>query len=290
MQLGALQNHWDFDPRIVCSLLFALATYFLGVLNWIGGRCNRHAPLGRITAFLFGWITLVAALLSPLHGLSESLFSAHMVQHELLMAVAAPLLIMGRPEFFCIWALPWEWRKHFGKLQRSVPIKPVWRIFASPFLAWCLHALALWLWHIPSLFNATIAHDWVHVLQHASFLGTALLFWGTLLYGHLGRRSYGKGILYVFTTAVHTSILGALLTFASSPWYRIYRFTTSPWGLSPLEDQQLGGLIMWVPAGLVYIFVGLWLFAEWIKESDQRSSFRNPTLGKQVEASAHAAL
>ena len=129
------------------------------------------------------------------------------------------------------------------------------------------------MWHIPALFNATLTHSWVHAAQHASFLGTALLFWGSLLYGHMGRRAYGTGILYVFTTAIHTSILGALLTFASSPWYAIYQRTTAFWGLSPLEDQQLGGLIMWVPAGLVYVVVGLWLFASWIRDSDRRSSF-----------------
>jgi cytochrome c oxidase assembly factor CtaG len=117
----------------------------------------------------------------------------------------------------------------------------------------------------------------VHALQHTSFLGTALLFWGSLLNGHMGTRSYGKGILYVFTTAIHTSILGALLTFAATPWYPIYQRTTVFWGLSPLEDQQLGGLIMWVPAGLVYIVVGLWLFAAWIRDSDRRSSFGNAT-------------
>ncbi len=96
---------------------------------------------------------------------------------------------------------------------------------------------------------------------------SALIFWWSLFYAH-GRKSYGAGVLYVFTTAVHTGILGALLTFSSRPWYSPYLRTTEAWGYTPLEDQQLGGLIMWVPASLVYLAAGLYLFSAWLKESD----------------------
>jgi putative membrane protein len=194
-----------------------------------------------------------------------------------MMAVAAPLLIVGRPDYFYLRAFSLPWRRRLAQFQRVPPLKFMWRLLAAPLSAWLLHFAALWIWHIPRLFDATISSGWVHALQHTSFLGTALLFWGSLLNGHMGTRSYGKGILYVFTTAIHTSILGALLTFAATPWYPIYQRTTVFWGLSPLEDQQLGGLIMWVPAGLVYIVVGLWLFAAWIRDSDRRSSFGNAT-------------
>jgi putative membrane protein len=106
----------------------------------------------------------------------------------------------------------------------------------------------------------------VHAAQHASFFLSALLFWWSLLYAR-GRAGYGLGVLYIFTTAVHTSILGALLTFAPSVWYPAYAPGTRAWGLSPLEDQQIGGLIMWVPAGVVYLAAGLALFAAWLRES-----------------------
>ena len=117
--------------------------------------------------------------------------------------------------------------------------------------AWWVHAAALWLWHIPRFFQATLDNDWIHSAQHVSFLGSALLFWWSLFYAH-GKVRYGASVLYLFTTAVHTSILGALLTFASTVWYPDYAATTPAWGLTPLEDQQVGGLIMWIPAGLVY--------------------------------------
>ena len=163
--------------------------------------------------------------------------------------------------------------KSLGRIQHRPTISRLWRFITAPITAWLLHGIALWIWHLPALFDATLSHEWIHAAQHASFLGSALLFWETLLYGHLGKRSYGAGIFYVFTTAIHTSILGALLTFATSPWYSVYQHTAAFWGMSPLEDQQLGGLIMWVPAGVTYIIVGLWLFAAWIRESDRRSAF-----------------
>jgi len=139
--------------------------------------------------------------------------------------------------------------------------------------AWWVHAAALWLWHIPRFFQATLDNDWVHSAQHVSFLGSALLFWWSLFYAH-GKARYGASVLYLFTTAVHTSILGALLTFDSTVWYPVYVATTAAWGLTPLEDQQAGGLIMWIPAGLVYVIGALALLALWLRESDRIANTR----------------
>ncbi|HWR52996.1 MAG TPA: cytochrome c oxidase assembly protein, partial [Bryobacteraceae bacterium] len=126
-------------------------------------------------------------------------------------------------------------------------------------------------WHAPSLFDATVESEFVHTAQHMSFLGSALLFWWALIRGRGGALGYGAAVLYVFTTAVHTAVLGALLTFAPTPFYPAYAAgSTQQWGLTPLEDQQLAGLIMWVPAGVVYIVAGLWLLAGWLRESEAR--------------------
>jgi cytochrome c oxidase assembly factor CtaG len=262
-------NEWNWDPLILLGLLLWAAIYGAGLFQ-LRSRPKAFPMKGAI-AFALGWLTLFAALISPLHEWGESLFSAHMVQHELLMAVAAPLLVVGRPDLMLIRALPAAWRMELARILHTAAVHALSKSVLSPLVAWMLHAIALWTWHIPGLFDATISHWWVHALQHISFLGTALLFWGTLLYG-CSKRAYGGSILYVFTTAIHTSILGALLTFASRPWYPVYANSTSRWGISALEDQQIGGLIMWVPAGIVYIIVGLWLFAGWIRDSDRRSS------------------
>jgi putative membrane protein len=120
------------------------------------------------------------------------------------------------------------------------------------------------------LFQATLRSDLVHTLQHLSFLGSALLFWWALVHGPQGLMGYGAAVLYLFTTSVHSGVLGALITFTGTVLYPAYSKTTESWGLTAIEDQQLGGLIMWVPAALVYIVSGLALCAGWMRESERR--------------------
>jgi cytochrome c2 len=194
-----------------------------------------------------------------------------MVQHEILMLVAAPLLVLGRPLIPCIWGLPFSWRRRLGRAVRPGWIQGGWHTLTNPLLAWSLHAVALWIWHTPGLFQAALETAWVHVLQHLSFLGSALLFWWALTEGRRGPLGYGAAVFWVFATSVHSSILGALFTFAPSSWYPAYTETTALWGLTPLEDQQLGGLIMWVPAGMIYVLAGLALCAGWLRESEWRA-------------------
>jgi cytochrome c oxidase assembly factor CtaG len=134
-----------------------------------------------------------------------------------------------------------------------------------------IHAVALWTWHIPVLMEAVLHNEFVHAMQHTSFLLSALLFWWALIHGRQSALNYGAAVLYMFTTALHSGLLGALITFANRVWYPAYIDRTAAWGLTALEDQQIGGLIMWVPAGLVYIVAGLALFAGWLSESDKRA-------------------
>lgn len=253
---------WTFDPRMVIPLLLTAVLYLRGA-TWVHGISSRQKIY-----FWSGWFLLCIALLSPLHPLGEALFSAHMAQHELLMVVVAPLLVLARPLVALLWGLPFVWRRALGQWSKRTTVQGMWRFFTHPMTAWWVHAAVLWLWHLPLLFQATLDNDWIHAAQHVSFLGSALLFWWSLFHAQ-GKVRYGAGVLYLFTTAIHTSILGALLTFASSVWYPAYTATTSAWGLTPLEDQQVGGLIMWIPAGLVYVIGGLALFALWLRESDR---------------------
>jgi cytochrome c oxidase assembly factor CtaG len=145
-------------------------------------------------------------------------------------------------------------------------------------MAWTLHAVAIWLWHAPKLYQATLSSETMHTVQHVSFLGTALLFWWALLHGVPSRLARPATVIYLFTTAVHTSLLGALLTFAPRLWYPLYDATTAPWGLTPLEDQQLAGVIMWVPAGLSYLIAALALAATWLREPRARPVFQSSPL------------
>jgi putative membrane protein len=120
----------------------------------------------------------------------------------------------------------------------------------------------LWAWHVPSLFGAALENEAVHAVQHASFLGTALLFWWAVL-GRDGRvvQRTGAAMAYLFTTMLHTGALGALLTLAPTPWYPHYAATSAAFGLDPVQDQQLGGLVMWVPGSAAYLAAALFIMA-----------------------------
>jgi putative membrane protein len=255
---------WAFDLGISLPLLIA------GVLYVRGVRRSRVRHLHEVAAYGLGWVALVIALISPLHPLGEVLFSAHMAQHTILMLIAAPLLVVGRPVVPYLFALPLRWRQRLGIVGRSKAPARLWRIVTTPLIAWALHGVVLWVWHLPALYQFTLKSDVVHSLQHLTFLVSALIFWWAIIHGRQGRMGYGGGVVYVFTTAVHTSLLGALLAVAQTPWYPIYSERAAAWGLTTLEDQQLAGLIMWVPCGVVYLAAGLVLFFLWLQESDRR--------------------
>jgi putative membrane protein len=249
-------------------LLIALSgwLYVRGVRRlWQAAGVNAGVSALHAAAFAAGWLSLVAALLSPLDALSADLFWAHMVQHELLMIVAAPLLMIGRPLGPYAWALPERWRHPAALLIRELGIPVGVHALTRPFPAWIVGLVALWFWHIPALFDAALASEGIHTLQHLTFFLSALLFWWSLVRIRRGEKSYGIAVFSVITTGLHTSLLGALLTFAGSVWYRAYAARASAWGLTPLEDQQLGGLIMWIPGGLVYLVAVLVLMALWLQ-------------------------
>ncbi|HEX6006891.1 MAG TPA: cytochrome c oxidase assembly protein [Burkholderiales bacterium] len=247
---------WTFEWLVVACLLIAALLYLAGAWKlWRKAGVGRGLTLTHAGAFTAGWLTLVVALASPLDALGARLFSAHMVQHELLMVVAAPLFVLSRPLEAWTWGLPPAWRGAAGRVAHWRPLQLMWGTVTAAFPAWAIHAAALWLWHVPAFFNAALSSEGMHILQHASFLASALLFWWAAL-GRTGERSPALAIALLFTTMLHTGALGALLTFSTSPWYRAYG-NTGDFGLAAIEDQQLGGLIMWIPGGVAYLASGL---------------------------------
>jgi cytochrome c oxidase assembly factor CtaG len=259
---------WSWEPSIVVPLAILFAAYTTGLFR----RGNISTLRWRIASFYAGFLTLTLALVSPIHELGEQLFSAHMLQHEILILVSAPLISAAHPGATILWAFAPRHRVNLGgwvhAVERSSPIV----FLTRPLAAWLLEAVTLWVWHIPVLYQATLTSDWIHAAQHLSFFFTAVIFWSAL-YG-VGRpaMSYGAATFYVFGTAAHCSALGALLTFSAVLWYPAYQ-QTQIWHLTPLQDQQLGGLIMWVPSGVVFIVIDLVLFAKWLRESDHRLAY-----------------
>ncbi|HEX6898404.1 MAG TPA: cytochrome c oxidase assembly protein [Thermoanaerobaculia bacterium] len=266
-------------------LAFPAGLYALGLfLLWRRAGVGQGIRRWEAACFAAGWLSLLAALVSPLHTLGGILFSAHMVQHEVLILIAAPLLVLGRPLIAFLWALPQEDRERAGRWARSPGFSRVWRSLTAPLAVWTIHGVALWLWHLPGLYQAALRNEFLHILEHLSFFGSAVLFWWALIHGRFGRLGYGVAVLWVFTTSLHSGVLGALLTFAPRLWYPIYAARTGEWGLSALEDQQLAGLIMWVPAGFVFIILGLGLFAAWLGEAERRVAHtRSETLFRGLQ-------
>ena len=269
---AAPELHWTFDAWVVALLGASAAFYALGAHRlWRRAGHGRGITLGQAARFAAGWLALCAALLSPIDALGAQLFSVHMVQHELLMVVAAPLLVLSRPLEAWTWALKPPWRKALASIARIGVLRALWRACTEPVGAWSLHAVALWAWHVPVLFEAALADEAVHIAQHSCFLVSALFFWWSV-FRHGAAKRGGASMVSLFPTMMHTAALGALLTFAPTPWYAHYA-EASVFGLSALEDQQLGGLVMWVPGGLAYLVAGLAIVAAWLAPAT-RQEFR----------------
>jgi putative membrane protein len=212
----------------------------------------------------------MASVLPPLDALAVELFSVHMLQHELMMLIGAPLVTLGRPLPVWLAALSGSPHAAAARTLQWTPVSGGWRLLTTPVVACALHGLAIWLWHLPRLYDAAVANEAIHALQHAMFIGTSLLLWWGLLYGRYGRAGYGAAVFYLFATAVHTGILGAMLTFARVPMYDVYASPAAMRGIDALGDQQVAGLVMWVPAGLVLTLAALAFLAAWLSASERR--------------------
>lgn len=255
---------WTWDPWILVPLALAFTGVLVGGVRLCAraGR-GRASLLRRLALFQLGLLCLAGALLSPLHAIGEALFTAHMIEHEIVMAVAAPLLVLARPLVFLLFGLPAGLRRPVAHALRAPPVVAVWNVAASSSVATLLHGLVIWLWHMPWLFDTAVTMLPVHRLQHVSFLASAILFWWAMLW----RRERGVAAWHLFATMMHTSLLGALMALSPLVLYGAQTRLAPQFGLTALEDQQLAGMLMWVPAGTIYAGAALFLLAEWIRQS-----------------------
>jgi putative membrane protein len=271
---------WTFDPVVLLLLGACGFLYGRGVVRvWSRAGWSRGVSCVQATAFAGGMLALGVALISPVDALASDLFAAHMVQHLLLMLVAAPLLALGAPSVAFAWGVSNEARAVIRDLQRAAAIRAFTRVFTAPLAVWSISALVLWAWHAPPLYDAALRHPLVHGLEHASFLGASMLFWW-LLVARAGRRrfEYGAAAAFVFLAMLQTSILAALLTFSGHAWYAAYSGGQPGWHVSAIEDQQLAGLLMWIPSNVIYLAAALTLIARWLQRDDQgaRETWRAP--------------
>ncbi|MGE0260772.1 MAG: cytochrome c oxidase assembly protein [Alphaproteobacteria bacterium] len=273
IQPSALWQAWSFDPLVLVPLLVAHWAYGRGTVR-LWARAGRWRGIGRtqVVAFLAGEAMLVVTLVSPLDQLGGTLLSAHMAQHAILIAVAPPLLLLGRPGVAFAWAFPARHRGSFFASRSWRALAGTTNALSRPIPAASLHGLALWAWHAPAAFDAALASGWLHALEHASFFGTALLFWRALGNARSARQ-VAPALGAAFFTLVHGGLLGALISLAPRPLYGWYG-ATELWGLSTLEDQQLAGLLMWVPMGGVYFATCLYMASRLIAPDERYAPTR----------------
>ncbi len=176
------------------------------------------------------------------------------------MAISAPLIVLARPIGLLLWGLPQRSRRGLGAAMRTPLITRSWNWCTGATSATTIHGVAIWGWHLPFLFDAAVTNTAMHRLQHLSFFATAILFWWAVVW----KSDYGASAWHLFVTMVHTSILGALMALAPRVLYVAQTQTAAAWGLTPLEDQQLAGMIMWVPAGTIYAAASITMLAVWI--------------------------
>jgi putative membrane protein len=259
---------WNWDPVILPNLILLTWLYGHGLVRmWRRSGVGHTVSRGQAFAFAAALLTLFVALISPIDPLSDELSWVHMVQHMLLMMVAAPLFVLGGPASVMVWALPQSWRLAIGRWRRRIEAwHSPWYLLWQPLLMWSLYAVTLWIWHLPALYHAALRDPWIHEFQHLTFFVASCLFWRVLLdpLGRL-RLSRGVGVLYLFTTSLHASVLGVFMALSPQVWYSDYDGRTQAWNLTPLQDQQLAGLIMWMPACMMYAVVATAVFAVWLR-------------------------
>lgn len=229
----------------VAPLWLAQGVFAVSWLAYVAGALRQRPPVPRQLAFHTAMLVAGLALFGPLDDWAQTSTALHMVQHMLLLVVVAPLAVLARP-------LP-QWRVVAGTLLDGC-WRAVLRLARRPMTCALLQAAAIWLWHAPVFYMAAVEHTGWHVLEHACFLLSGWLFWWSVL--RPGRSGALQAALALLFTVMHTGLLGALLTFARAPLYG---------GESrELWDQQLAGLVMWIPAGMVYLLATGWAGYRWI--------------------------
>ena len=257
---------WNFEPSIVLGITLASVTYALCVDAWRQRFANSTAVTrAQIACFALAMLTLVVALLSPIDELADHyLLTVHMVQHLLLTLVMPPLLLLGLPAWL---------------------VRPVLRVpYARPVLRWLTRPIPAFLifnavfagWHTPALYEWTLQNEAAHLAEHLLFMATAVLTWWPIVspLPELPRQIFPVQVLYLFLQGVVPTVLGGLITFAGDVLYPTYANAPRVWGFSALDDQQAGGLTMWIPGSFIYLSALTVVFFVWFEGQETVGEIR----------------
>jgi cytochrome c oxidase assembly factor CtaG len=245
-------------------LVWASCALLLVVYRQASSRHPGALGRGRRRAFAVGLVALGVALGPPLDAAAERLLWAHMLQHLLLITVAAPLIALGVPAWLAVTALPARGLRRAA--QRTLSSR---RLPGTAGVLLAMHTVVVWLWHVPAAFELALRSTPIHLAEHACFLGTAVVAWWPIADGRLRARLGGGGALaYAIGMSAQGAVLGALMTFAATPWYPAYAGTERAAGIAPLVDQQAAGLSMWIPASAITFGVIAVLLFSWLSDHD----------------------
>jgi putative membrane protein len=254
---------WSIHPSTVIGIAGLAALYV-----WAASKLHKDPTTGQKVFFAAGLLLMFASLNGPLHDLSDDyLFSAHMVQHLLLTLAVPPLLLAGVPG--------WMLRRPLSHRL----VRPVARFFTRAPVAFVTFNATIAAWHLPPLYNTAMAHHNIHIVEHLMFMTAAVLMWWPLMsqLPELPRLAYPAQMLYTFLMSIPMSIVAVYIAMSDHVLYPAYSAAPRIFPLSPLEDQLLGGLIMWIPGGLIFIIIMSVVFFKWNARGE------DSTAGAQVD-------
>lgn len=253
------------DLLIVIGLLGGGALYARGSL------LSRVTTRRQVFCGALSFVILTFVLLPPYDGWADRWFSVHMGQHMLIILVVAPLMVMGKVPALTFRSLPLRVRRRFGRVRRNSTARRIISVAAVPAVVWSIHVVAVWTWHVPALYDEALRNDWVHGSEHLIFLLSAIAFWNVVASAGTTRgANTGVAMCYLIAAGLQGSVLGAILLFSSRPLYQSYAVPTAH-GMTPLQDQQVAGLVMWLPGSVIYLIGVVFVFLRWFNKMESRA-------------------
>ena len=280
---AAFWSEWALASPLTAVLAFLLGVYLLGLYRLNSrARTSGAAPISawRVALTLLGFAALTFSLIGPADVFAEDLFFVHMIQHLLLTLVAAPLLLAASPVAAYLWSFPPNLRHRVaGSLARRGKAGRILRKLTFPKAAIIVYILTMYAWHLPVMYEAAIHNEALHYVEHLMFFGAALLFWWPIA-GPAPMRSpltYPQRLLYLMLAFTPSAALGAGLTLIGTTLYDHYETTPMHWGIEAGEDQNIGGLIMWVPGSFILFGAATVLFFKWSELESKSSRYQRRT-------------
>jgi putative membrane protein len=272
---GPFWAAWPAEPLLLLTIFFGACFYWVGWCRLERVAGGQAVSARQAACFFAGLVAVGLALVSPIAVYSERLFFVHMAQHLLLLLLAPPLLLLGKPMAPLLWGFPATWRRRLGRLLTpGRPLARLGHVLTAPHFAAAAFVATIAIWHVPDFYDAAQGRTFTHDLEHLMFFGTALLYWWPVIHPAGGRRrlTYAMALPYLLPPFLESMLIGVLLTFADRPLYRTHADMAMPWGVTPVTDQQLGGLIMWIPGGIFFLIPLVGLLAALLRGEERSAS------------------